>query len=318
MPLHPDCVAYLKTSAEWMAVEKLPPFWEMPAPQARRVCRDSILASKPPLAPMHTVEDRAAPTRGGPRPVRILRPRTDGALPLPLMLYIHSGGYVIGGIDESEQEARRFAARTPALVVSMSYRLAPEHRMPAAAEDAWDVLEWAAANAAALGADPARLIVGGCSAGGGLTAILSRLSAERGGPRIALAILLCPWLDLTMSQPSVTRFARGYDLDREFLDWFVGAYVGPAGDARHPLASPLLHSVAAEHPPAVILAAECDPLFDEARLYAERLRQAGVPVTAVEAPGMIHAFNEITHLIPAGAPLLEPLHAAVGRVLVHS
>jgi acetyl esterase len=317
MPLHPDCAEYLKKSAEWMAAERLPPFWEMPAAQARRVYRDSILASKPPLAPMHTVEDRVVPTRGGARAVRILRPRTAGALPLPLMLYIHSGGYVIGGIDESEHEARRFAARTPALVVSMSYRLAPEHRMPAAAEDAWDVLEWTAANAAALGADPARLIVGGCSAGGGLTAILSRLSAERGGPRLALTVLLCPWLDLTMSQPSVSRFGRGYDLDREFLDWFAGAYVGPAGDARHPLVSPLLHPVPKGHPPALILAAACDPLFDEAGQYAERLREAGVPVTMVEAPGMIHAFNEITHLIPAGVPLLEPLHAAAGHALGH-
>jgi acetyl esterase len=315
MPLHPDCTAYLKKSAEWFAAENLPPFWKMPAAQARRVYRDSILGSKPPLAPMHTVEDRVVPTRGGPRPVRILRPRTDGTMPLPLMLYIHSGGYVIGGIDESEQEARRFAARTPALVVSMSYRLAPEYRMPAAAEDAWDVLEWAAQNAAALGADAAHLIMGGCSAGGGLTAILSRLSVERRGPRIALAILLCPWLDLTMSQPSVARYAKGYDLDREFLDWFVEAYVGAGGDARHPMVSPLLHPASKGHPPAVVLAAECDPLFDEAKLYAERLREVGVPATVVEAPGMVHAFNEITHLIPAGAPLLEPLHAAVGRAL---
>ncbi|MGH6930524.1 MAG: alpha/beta hydrolase, partial [Dongiaceae bacterium] len=261
------------------------------------------------------VEDRTVPTRGGPRPVRILRPQTDSAAPLPAMLYIHSGGYVIGGIDESEQEARRFAARTPAVVVSMSYRRAPEHRLPAAVDDAWDVLTWVAENWGTLGVDPTRLTVGGCSAGGGLTAILSRLAAERGGPKIALAVPLCPWLDLTMSQPSVSRYARGYDLDREFLDWFVAAYAGPSGDARHPLASPLLHPVPKGHAPAVILAAECDPLFDEAKLYAERLREAGLPVSVVEAPGMIHAFNEITHLIPAGEPLLEPLHAAVGRAL---
>jgi len=315
MPLHPDCAEYLKKSAEWMAAENLPPFWEMPAAQARQVFRDSILAGKAPLAPMQSIQDRVVSTRGGPRPVRILRPRTDGKALLPAMLYIHSGGYVIGGIDESEQEARRFAARTPAVVVSMSYRLAPEHQLPAAADDAWDVLAWVAANAAALGADPARLIVGGCSAGGGLTAIMSRLAAERGGPRIALAVLLCPWLDLTMSQTSVSRYARGYDLDREFLDWFVAAYAGSSGDAHDPLASPLLHPVPKGHAPAVILAAECDPLFDEAKLYAARLREAGVPVTVVEAPGMIHAFNEITHLIPAGEPLLDPLHAAVGRVL---
>jgi acetyl esterase len=118
-----------------------------------------------------------------------------------------------------------------------------------------------------------------------------------------------------MSEPSVSRYGRGYDLDREFLDWFVAAYVGPSGDARDPLASPLLHPVPKDHPPSVVLAAECDPLFDEATLYADRLRAAGVPVAVVEAPGMIHAFNEIAHLIPAGAPLLEPLHAAVGLAL---
>jgi acetyl esterase len=246
----------------------------------------------------------------------VLRPETGSDAPLPAMLYIHSGGYVIGGIDESEQEARRFAARTPALVVSTSYRLAPEHRLPAAAEDAWDVLQWVAGHAAELGADPGRLIVGGCSAGGGLTAILARLSAARDGPRIALAVLLCPWLDLTMSQPSISRFGKGYDLDREFLDWFVAAYVGRGGDARDPLASPLLHPVPEGHAPAVIVAAECDPLVDEARLYAERLRADGIPTALIDAPGMIHAFNEITHLIPAGAPLLDPLHAAV-RGAIH-
>jgi acetyl esterase len=316
MPLHPDCAEYLKKSAEWMAAENLPPFWQMPAARARQVYREAILASEPPLASMRSAEDRTIPTCGGPRRVRVLRPETGSDAPLPAMLYIHSGGYVIGGIDESEQEARRFAARTPALVVSTSYRLAPEHRLPAAAEDAWDVLQWVAGHAAELGADPGRLIVGGCSAGGGLTAILARLSAARDGPRIALAVLLCPWLDLTMSQPSISRFGKGYDLDREFLDWFVAAYVGRGGDARDPLASPLLHPVPEGHAPAVIVAAECDPLVDEARLYAERLRADGIPTALIDAPGMIHAFNEITHLIPAGAPLLDPLHAAV-RGAIH-
>lgn len=310
MPLHPDCVAYLEKSAAWMAATNLPPFWQMPHAEARRVYRQSILESKPPLAAMDLVEDRTIPTPAGRRPARVFRPPTSTST-LPVMLYLHSGGYVIGGIEESEQEARRFAALTPALVVSVSYRLAPEHKLPVAADDAWDCLRWVAAHAEDLGGDPRRLFVGGCSAGGGLAAVVARRAVQQGGPRLAVAVLLCPWLDLTLSQPSILRFAKGFDLDREFLEWFVGAYVGADGDAGDPLASPLLHPIPAGHPPTVILAAECDPLVDEARLYADRLRGAGIGVDLLEAPGMLHAFNEITHLIPAGDPLLPELHAAV-------
>lgn len=310
MPLHPDCADYLSKSAEWAAANGLPPFWEMAPDQARQVYRSSILDSKPPLAPMELAEDRLIATRGGQQRIRILRPpASDG--PLPVMLYLHSGGYVIGGIDESEQEARRFAALTPALVISASYRLAPEHRAPAAAEDAWDALQWVASHAADYGGDPGRLLIGGCSAGGGLSAVLARRAVQQGGPSIRLAILLCPWLDLTMSQPSIDRFATGFDLDREFLDWFVAATAGPGCRDDDPLISPLLHPVPASHPPTVILAAECDPLVDEARLYAKRLRDAGAAVQLVDAPGMIHAFNEITHLIPGGESILEALHDAV-------
>jgi len=120
-----------------------------------------------------------------------------------------------------------------------------------------------------------------------------------------------------MSQPSVARYGRGYDLDREFLDWFVAAYVGPGNSAAVPLASPVLHPVPTGLPATVILAAECDPLFDEARLYADKLSSAGIAVRLVEAPGMLHAFNELTHLIPAGAPYMAAAVAAARPFLAH-
>jgi acetyl esterase len=310
MPLHPDCTAYMRKSGEWAAARGLPAFWEMPHARAREAYREFITTSGRPMPEMAEVEDIRIPTRAGDCPARLLKPAGDASSLLPVIVYYFSGGYVIGGIDESEHEARRLAARTPAIVVSIGYRVAPAHRFPAAAEDAYDALRWVADNAQRLGGDPNRLAVAGCSAGGGLSAIVSTIAAMR-GPRLRLAILHCPWLDLTLSQPSIARYASGYDLDREFLDWFVAAYIGNSGKAGDPLASPLLHSIPASMPAMVILAAECDPLFDEARLYADRLHAARVPTTFVEAPGMVHAFNEITHLIPAGARLLDPVHTAI-------
>jgi acetyl esterase len=314
MPPHPDCTAYMQKSAEWGAARGLPAFWEMPHALARHAYRDFITTSARPMAEMARVEDIRIPTRAGDCPGRLLVPPVDTSTPLPVIAYYFSGGYVIGGIDESEHEARRLAARTPAIVVSVGYRMAPEHRFPAAAEDAFDALGWVAANAQRIGGDPRRLAVAGCSAGGGLSAIVASLSAAR-GPKLRLAILHCPWLDLTSSQPSVTRYGKGYDLDREFLDWFVAAYIHDSGRAGDFLASPLLHPIPAGMPETIILAAECDPLFDEARLYADRLRTARVRTTLVQAPGMVHAFNELTHLIPAGERLLDPVHAAIGTAL---
>jgi acetyl esterase len=281
---------------------------------ARRAFRDFLDDHSPPLPTMASRTSITIPTRGGHRPALVLRP-TEIAQTLPILTYFHSGGYVIGGLSESEGEARRLAIEIPAIVVSVSYRLAPEHRFPAAAEDALDAVCWVAENARDLGGDPARLAVAGCSAGGGLAAVAAGEAAAKGRPRLALALLLCPWLDLTLSHPSVSAHGRGYDLDREMLDWFVGAYAGSPGETESRLASPALHPISRGMPPTIILAAEHDPLVDEARHYADALRIAGAAATLIPAPGMIHAFNEIPHLVPAGGQLLQPVFAATRSVI---
>ncbi len=314
MPLHPEAAAYLRDVEAWGAAQDLPPTPELGPERAREVLRTLIAELDPPMAPMALVEDRVIAARGGPLPIRLFRPPAAPEAKLPAILYFHGGGFVLGGIDESEHEARRIAARTPALVVSVGYRLAPEHRFPAAIEDGYDALLWLTHHAAAFGADRRRLAVGGTSAGGSLAAAVARLAVRCHGPRVKQIYLICPWLDLTLSRRSVAEYGSGHGVDRDDLEWFASCYLGPDGRADDPLVSPALHPAPPGLPPAVILAAECDPLHDEARLWADRLRAVGGRASFHEAPGMIHAFSLLTHVIPAAEPYLEPLDEALRRV----
>ena len=313
MTLHPDSAAFLEMVAEWRHENGFDTWDVMGVEKSRRVFRGAIADGKPPMADMARVEDRMIPARSGPRPCRIFTPHANG--PLPVVLYFHGGGYVIGGLDESEHEARRIAEKTPAIVVSASYRMGPEHRFPAAMEDGWDALGWVVENAESLGGDPSRLLVGGTSAGGGLTAAVCRLAAQQGGPKISFAFLLCPWLDLTMTRPSVEEFATGYGLDRSELDWFADCFLGPDGRADDPLVSTVLHDIPPGTPPTFVLVANCDPLRDEALAYAEMLDRAGILAGVHNAPGLLHAFNVNLHLVPAAEAHMAPLDAAIGRAV---
>ena len=312
MPLHPEAETYLKMVEDWRRENNIPSYREMGAPKSRRLVRAAILEMRPPLPDM-AVENRQFHARSGPLDVRIIRPHDTGDEPLPTVLYFHGGGYVLGGIDDSAHEAYRLAERTPAVVFSADYRKGPEAPFPAAVEDGYDALLWVFGNAHRFGGDKNRLLVGGCSAGGGLAAAVSRFAAVSRGPKIALTYLLCPFLDMTLTEPSVKAFAQGYGLDRDELDWMVECYMGN-GDRRDPLASPALSPPPPNLPDTAILAAECDPLHGEAKHYAERLSDAGIPTSFHEAPGMIHAFNVLLHFIPAGERELGPIEAAMRRV----
>jgi acetyl esterase len=257
-------------------------------------------------------DDRFVPGSGGDIPVRIYRPDSDK--PLPVVVYFHGGGWVIGDIASHDTTCQRLAAGVPALVVSVDYRLAPEHRFPAAVEDCDAATAWVWAHASEFGGDPSRLAVAGDSAGGNLAAVVARHARDADGPPIAFQLLVYPGTDMTRSLPSHTENGTGYLLDSDTMSWFLDNYLGN-GDPRHPDASPLLADDLSGLPPALVVTAEFDPLRDEGEAYADRLRQAGVPVTMSRYDGMIHGFYGLDSVFDAAKKATAETVAALRDAL---
>ena len=282
MPLDPQARILL----DQLELAGTPPMSERTPEEAR--AGFVMLAAVAGLAeePVPT-EDRTVPGPAGGIPVRIYRPRADA--PLPVVVYFHGGGFVIGDIATHDTTCQRLAAGVPAVVVSVDYRLAPEHRFPAAVVDCDAATAWVAAHASELGGDPARLAVAGDSAGGNLSAVVARRARDAGGPPIAFQLLVYPVTDMRCTLPSHTENGTGYLLDTDAITWFMDNYFADA-DRLQPDASPLLVEDLSGLPPAFVLTAEFDPLRDEGEAYGERLRAAGVSVTTSRYDGMIHGF----------------------------
>jgi acetyl esterase len=231
--------------------------------------------------------------------LRIYEPPNAGDGPWPTLLYIHGGGWVLGDLDSNDGFARSLCARTPALVVSVDYRLAPEHRFPAAVDDTYAALEWLVENGAKINADPARLAVGGGSAGGNLSAVIAH-RARRNGLPLQAQVLIYPVTDVSrMDRPSHGNFAEGYLLDLVDMIWFRELYVPEERLWRHPEVSPLLAANFRGLAPALVVTAQFDVLHDEGVEYAERLRAAGVPVEHRDYAGLIHGFVNHNAWLPA-------------------
>ncbi|MGW8376024.1 alpha/beta hydrolase [Streptomyces sp. ODS28] len=274
------------------------------AAEARR-----ILASAPERPadppPVGEVADTAIPgPEGAPDlPVRIYRPeraRAEARLPRPTVVFFHGGGFVLCGLDTHDRAARALCRESGAVVVSVAYRLAPEARFPAPAEDAYAALCWAAGQVGALGGDPRALVVAGDSAGGNLAAVAALMARDRGGPAPALQVLIYPVTDTREDTASRRANGEGYYLTRRALRWFQEQYLGPDGDPAHPYAAPLRADLRGL-PPAHVVTAGCDPLCDEGRAYADRLREAGVPVEESRFPGMFHGFFGFPELLEESA-----------------
>lgn len=293
MPVHP----YLQQLLDAAAAAGVPSYPEM---ASMAEVRAAAMAGNPPPpqpVPVAAVRDVAIPSRGGPLPARIYTPQGPG--PHSALAYFHGGGFVALGLDSHDGICRYLCAGSGSVVVSVDYRLSPEHRFPAAAEDAVDATLWLAAQAQALGADPRRLVVGGDSAGGCLAAATAMHLRDAGGPALAGQLLLYPVTDHPSGRPDAyQRFATGFGLTALAMRWFWDQYLASPAQAADPLASPLRMVSCAGLPPAYVLVAEYDVLRDEGEALSRRLAQAGVPVRERCSVGMNHGFLKHVGRLP--------------------
>jgi acetyl esterase len=269
--LHPQIVKTI----EAMQRAGLRPIESLSPAEARRQMEDNAKSRKAEPLPVARVEERSIPGPAGPIRVRLYWPEAAGTV--PAIDYYHGGGHVIGSLDTHDLIARNLCAGAEALVVSVDYRMGPEHRFPAAVDDSFAALEW--------------LGVHGDSAGGNLAAVMALMARNRGGPALRLQSLVYPVADYTLGTASYATFAEGYGLlTRGAMQWFQRHYLRSPADAEDWRASPIKAPTLAGVAPAIVVTAECDVLHDEGHAYAEALRQAGVAVEYREFAGMIHAF----------------------------
>ena len=301
MPLDPQAKEFL----DMLAATRFPGFESMPIPVARALFLTRRDLGGPPI-PVDQVGDRLLP---GNIPARVYTPAGPG--PKPVLLYFHGGGWVLGGLDTVDAPCRRLANAAGCVVVSVDYRLAPEHKFPIPAEDCYTATRHVAENAAAFGADRDRIAVGGDSAGGNLAAAVTMMARDRGGPRLSFQLLIYPATDFAFDTPSYRAYAEGFGLTRKAARWYWSQYLPRPEDAANPLASPLRAQDLRNLPPARVITAEYDPLRDEGEAYAARLRAAGVRAEVRRFDGQIHGFFSMCGIMDQGKAAIDDAAAAL-------
>ena len=286
----------------------MPPLHTMSVPEARASLAAMASLQGEPQS-VAKIVNRQAPGPAGDVPVRLYTPA--GQAPFPALVYYHGGGWVLGGLDTHDGVCRQMASSAGCLVVSVDYRLAPEHKFPAAAEDAYAALQWVATNADGLGVDPARIAIGGDSAGGNLAAVVALMARDRGTPAVAFQLLVYPVTDSACDTASYRDNADGYFLTKDAMLWFWNHYTRDAADRRNPYAAPLKAQDLRGLPPALVMTAEFDPLRDEGEAYAARLREAGVPVQLTRYHGMIHGFFGMSALLDQAKEAIQEATTAL-------
>ena len=311
MPLDPQMKAILDKAAAAGA----PPFHAMTPAQARE-----FLRKRPPMGvpePVAHIEDRRIPGPASEIPIRIYRPAAD--TPLPAVVFFHGGGWVVGDLDTHDAVCRVLSNAARCVVVSVDYRLAPEHRFPAGPDDCYAATIWTANNAAAIGVDPSRLAVAGTSAGATLATVVAMMARDRRGPRLACQVLWYPATDAAMDTPSHRDYATGnyYFLSCADMEWFWNYYLSSERDRANPYCCPGVAKNLSGLPPALIVTAEYDPLRDEAEEYAARLKRASVSVKCTRYEGVTHGFTGMAPILDKGRESITEaataLHEAFGR-----
>jgi acetyl esterase len=302
MTLHPA----LRELIDEKLANTTAPQWRLPIEEVRTSFHDlwspSLTGAPVQVA---SVENRVLDTNAGAVPVRVFTPEADG--PVPIMMYFHGGGYVKGGLDENDAYCRRLARTTGSVVVSVAYRLTPEHPFPAALDDAYHSSLWAYENAETLGGTNDTLSVCGESAGGNLAAVVCLLARSSGEIEIRRQVLLQPVVDFTLSFPSIDMPARECLVPRGDLAWYYEEYY--SGDTRDFRVSPIFADDLSGLPPALIITAEHDTLRDEGRAYADRLASSGVPTQYSCYSGMIHGFLLLTGLVDEARQAIDEIAA---------
>jgi acetyl esterase len=300
MPLDPQA----QSLVDALAKLNLKPIEDSTPEEARESMRSRMTALGP-FDEVAAVGEHRVPVTDGEITVRLYSPGGSG--PRPVLVFYHGGGWVIGDLDTHDGVCRSLTNAAGCVVASVDYRLAPEAKYPVAAEDSYAALQWIVANATRLGVDPRRAAVGGDSAGGNLSAVVSLMARDRGGPTLVYQVLIYPVTDHSLDTPSYLENAAGYVLTREAMRWFWRHYLAREEQGREPLASPLRAPSLAGLPPTLVITAASDPLRDEGEAYAARLRDAGVPVTLTRYDGMFHGFIHMTRF-------LDKARAAVDEV----
>ena len=302
MPLDPEAKASLEKRVEMGVLEP-----HESSPEEAR----ALQAARPnlPGPEVASVSDHMAPGPHGEVPVRVYVPAggevpaSAGTTGLPVCMWFHGGGWVIGSVATNDATCRALANAAGAIVVSVDYRLAPEHKFPIPFDDSYAATVWAAANAASLGGDPSRLAVAGASAGGNLATTIALRARDENGPPLVQQSLIYPVTDKDYSRPSYAENGEGYGLSYASMVYFWDCYLSSEADASNPYVAPMLAEDLSGLPPAFVLTCEYDPLRDEGEAYAARLREAGVPTKLTRYDGMIHAFFN------AGMPFVRTWNA---------
>jgi acetyl esterase len=285
--LHPHAQGLLRLMQE----KNIPPTHTLSPPQARDFYRQRKEATQPPPPEVALARDLKAPGPAGDIPLRLYRPMGSNAQQkLPVLVYYHGGGWVIGDLETHDVLCRQLANFSGCAVVAVDYRLAPDHRFPAAVDDSWAATCWVQQNADELQLDGTRLAVGGDSAGGNLAAVMALMARDRGGVAVAFQLLIYPATDQRRQWPSHEANGQGYLLTKESMDYYHDHYLGGAAHDLDWRASPLLHQNLQNLPPAFVLIAGYDPLRDEGEAYAQKLSEAGNRASLVSFERQIHGF----------------------------